>query len=731
MSGYYDRLQGTNRLLRIRRLRNAVYVGLLVLGIVIAFFRMQEQGASLKPFFFPIDGVLEIALIIGLGAALIGLVFRYLEVNHVPRDKQKYLMAKSSMVRSFRTAGFAIGIAILLMLAITPSAASTLFADPPQVVALRPSMTEFVNFTSPDPLGLSFVTHAVVSVTSGQALVTVSRNNVPIRSLSLNATSYTFDIEPTMWASRANWALILRNSQATNTSVIFILQKGIVPTVFSTLPFLLFLYGGVEMGWWFALRPVRDRTKVAAEEAAAELDEGERIYDPNAPIASHPTPSPNTEMALNFAAAPVAPPVKTAPPPAPAATARASPAEPPRIEPTQVAPPRPAPAPRPPVRPPDTAGSLATKASGLVTAGAYEPALTAFNEALRIDPTHVGALRGRADSLARLNRKPEALETYQRILARDPRNIEALRWVSRQLAEDRRWRDCLESVDALLRIRPNESAALEMRGDALTNLGRRPEALAAYEASAALDESNENVRQKIEEVRVDVPSLLSRALIASASGNYPQALILFDDILEVEPSNVNALIGKAVAYRRSGKPQEALNCLDLVLGVQHNNASALLNRGNIMIEEGDLEGALDSFDRLTQLYPMDEEAWAAQGDVLVKMGRNEDALRAYTEAQKLSPGDEGIQRHILELEAAKGVAADILQELLRVKGVGQTRAKALVDAGFHTPEDIASASPKDLTVVKGITRKIAEELIEHFRNGLSETTEPAPEQVLK
>src|SRR5439155_4866358 len=118
-----------------------------------------------------------------------------------------------------------------------------------------------------------------------------------------------------------------------------------------------------------------------------------------------------------------------------------------------------------------------------------------------------------------------------------------------------------------------------MKGDALTNLGRRPEALAAYEAAAAIDPKDDNLRQKIEEVRVDVPGLLSRALIASASGNYPQALNLFDDILEVEPSNVNALIGKAVAYRRSGKPQEAVNCLDLVLGVQPNNASALLNRG--------------------------------------------------------------------------------------------------------------------------------------------------------
>ena len=160
-------------------------------------------------------------------------------------------------------------------------------------------------------------------------------------------------------------------------------------------------------------------------------------------------------------------------------------------------------------------------------------------------------------------------------------------------------------------------------------------------------------RQQVEDVRVDVPGLLSRALIASASGNYTAALNLFDDILEVEPSNVNALIGKAVAYRRSGKPHEALNCLDLVLGVQPGNASALLNRGHILLEQGQTESALEAFDRLTQLYPNDEEAWATQGEVLLRMGREDDAANAFTEALKLSPADERIQQRILELEAVR------------------------------------------------------------------------------
>ncbi|MEK6988154.1 MAG: tetratricopeptide repeat protein, partial [Candidatus Thermoplasmatota archaeon] len=101
--------------------------------------------------------------------------------------------------------------------------------------------------------------------------------------------------------------------------------------------------------------------------------------------------------------------------------------------------------------------------------------------------------------------------------------------------------------------------------------------------------------------RGEVPGLLRRAFAASTSGNYPQALTLFDEVLEIEASNVAALLGKAVALRRSRKPREALAGLDLVLRIQPNNAAALLNRGRILQERGDLQGALETFNRLVAI----------------------------------------------------------------------------------------------------------------------------------
>src|SRR5713101_33541 len=602
MSGYHDRLQGTDRLLRIRRIRKAIFAGLFALGILLIFVGLEEESSRLKSFFLPVIGILEIALIMGLPASIIGLFLRNLEIRHALRDNQRFLMAKSSMTRAVRTAAFAIGLAIALLLAITPALATTLFSDPLQVVSLKPNGSEVVTFTSPDALGLTFVTYATVGVTNGSASVAVKRDNVTV---SANQTltagqRVVLTIEPSMWAEYANWSLVFLNLRNVPTLVTFDLQKGIIPTLFTTVPVLVFLYGATQIGWWFVLRPIRDRTKATSLRSAAEIDSGERMYDPSAPIPDAPPTARPVPMKSSFVEPP--PPARSTPPPPPVPAPVIQGSTPPIQTPT---PPVPRPMPRAPIREPETAETLVRKAAALVATGNYEAALVGFVEALRLDGDYLLALQGKARCQERLNQHAGALETYRRILAKDRRNVDSLRAVARLHMEQRHWRECLESVEDLLRLRPNEAAALQMKGDALTNLGRRPEALAAYEAAATVDPSDANLRQKIEEVRVDVPGLLSRALIASASGKYTAALNLFDDILEVEPSNVNALIGKAVAYRRSGKPQEALNCLDLVLGVQPNNASAMLNRGNILQELGDLEAAVDAYDHLTQLYPND------------------------------------------------------------------------------------------------------------------------------
>ena len=89
MSGYQQRIQGADRLLRIRRMRRAVYAALLVLTALLMYARILAEGASLKPIFVPLDGLLEIGLIMGLVGTILGVYLRNLEIERAQRDSQR------------------------------------------------------------------------------------------------------------------------------------------------------------------------------------------------------------------------------------------------------------------------------------------------------------------------------------------------------------------------------------------------------------------------------------------------------------------------------------------------------------------------------------------------------------------------------------------------------------------------------------------------------------------
>src|SRR5207247_2343035 len=180
-------------------------------------------------------------------------------------------------------------------------------------------------------------------------------------------------------------------------------------------------YGATQVGWWVVLRPIRDRTKELSLRSAAQIDSGERVYDPSAPLPAAPPLARSEPMTSSFVDPPPPPP-SAPPPPVPGPVMRAAKPESPR------------PAPRAPVREPETADSLVRKAGALVATGTYEAALDGFEEALRLDSTNVPALQGKAACHERLNQRSEALETClnrererklpagPRPLRRDPRD---------------------------------------------------------------------------------------------------------------------------------------------------------------------------------------------------------------------------------------------------------------------------------------------------------------------
>src|SRR6267143_6475925 len=722
---YKDRLEGGFQFSLIRRFKAWTGAGLILATSGLVAVSLAEAGATARPLYFPVEAFLPALLVMFLIGLILEMFFRTLSIKYAKKDGQRYLMVQGSISRAKLTIAICVIIAEILLAPATRGAADASAAPPATRYTLGGNAQWTFRFDNQDGLGITryntFVTTLLTS--SGKLRVEVVRGTTPVgNTVTLvnvgNSVNVAVDL-----GGIYSYAITFTNLQSLQVTFSYLLDGHVFPGLFAFVPGVAIVLAIACLAFIFYLRPRREKFKQAAiysGEFKTRIDSGERLY------------SEYTKISPEFArAVPAGNPGPVSPAPAPAV----SPYVPPYVPPPAVANPVPrAPvlpvaarvipsSPSPPIVPPPrmpTPSELFAEGASLFSEGEYELAVQKFNEVRRLDPRHTRALLGKGEALLRLGRANDALATYDEILRHDRGNLDALLGTAAAYGADHRWRDVIDLADTFLAMRPGDPEMLVLRGDAQLALGKRREAQISYEAALMKRPGDPSIQSRIAAAQVDIAGIQSRALIASASGNLDQAIALFDEVLKVEPDNSNSLVGKSVALRRAGRIDDALACLNSVLTRQPGHGGALLNKGRILEERGDLDDALEAYDKLIELNPGDADAWVAQGDVLAKMGRDGDARKSYAEALRLSPSDEDMQGKITSLEAARAEESALLRELFQIKGVGPAKAKALRDAGFRTAEDFQKASEDDLMKIRGVTRKVAADILKHFGSGPSE-----------
>jgi tetratricopeptide (TPR) repeat protein len=150
------------------------------------------------------------------------------------------------------------------------------------------------------------------------------------------------------------------------------------------------------------------------------------------------------------------------------------------------------------------------------------------------------------------------------------------------------------SYDKALEQEPNNTVLWNNKGKALANLGRIEDAISCFDKSLAIDTSN--------------PESLNLKAIAFSQGlnKYDEAIAIFDQILQANPSYFDAWIGKGMA----------------------------------LANEGSLSGSLECFEKATQIKPGDPSGWNNKGVVLRKMERYQDALTCFNKALTIDSSHE-------------------------------------------------------------------------------------------
>ena len=726
MKPYQEMLEGGYHLVRIRNLKRAILVFVLMLTIVGWGFIWWSGGAGLKPLYAPLDAILPWIMIMLLAILVSSVAFRNLEIKYAKRDGQKYLMANNSQKRAVWTIIIAAILMVVLLLPPTSSFVSSEFSQK-KVGRIDAGATLMVSdFSNQDFLGLTKVDWYKVTNTgapgSGPIRVTIMMDggqlNVQTLGFESSLGSVVYNEGDGMHIY--NMSLEAFSANPADYEIEVHVRMSTVLTLW--VPVILVFFIGVNAAWVVHLLPIKKKyasASIYSFEYDQEVDKGEQVYSKYDVRTKAEGTSDTGELPPPPEMAPDVP-----PPPVPGAEM-----------------------PPPPVdhvpwlpgggvmaregTPPEPAKEFDVfieDGSRCFTNNDLEGALKNFDSALALENSNITARLARGAVLVKLGRENEALADFDKVLAVESGNERALHSKSRLLVDLRQWGTAAKTLDAYLQLKPADVEALGWKGDVLMALGKRNDAALAYETGLNLQPDNAGMKTKLERARLDIASILSRAMVSTASGNYDGAFALYEEILRYEPSNTRALAGIAGVLRRLGKKEEAIAALDAVLAIERDNPGVLLERAKLHLEEGHLTEALDSAERFIEVSPADIRGLILKGDTLEEMDRFDEARVAYKQALTIEVDNPEVKDRLDHLDARiAGIAQGLIsRELDEVKGIGPAKIKALYEAGLKTVDDLRKATMDELILVKGISKKLAEDIVQHFKGAQVEGTPPQP-----
>ena len=203
-------------------------------------------------------------------------------------------------------------------------------------------------------------------------------------------------------------------------------------------------------------------------------------------------------------------------------------------------------------------------------------------------------------------------------------------------------------------------------------------------------------------------------ILKAESGEFSEARELFRKAADADADYATAWSNLGVVLAVGGNLDEANLALRMALGIAPRRAETLHNLGTVEFRRGNLEEARKL---LTQAIKFQEhqQTWFVMANVMDRMSLWRDAARCYKKAMELGCRNQaavsGLAKARGQLGARKkSKIAKSAKRLLKIKGVGPSRAWALAKAGYSSPAAVGSARIDDLANLPGFNRFIAKSL---------------------
>lgn len=373
----------------------------------------------------------------------------------------------------------------------------------------------------------------------------------------------------------------------------------------------------------------------------------------------------------------------------------------------------------------------ASRAHILLEQGNVEKAVEAFDRAVELAPDLVELWNAQGAALLRLGKYEEALVCFDRAIQTGPEFAEA--WCNKgtaRLSSGKPPDVSLRYFDRAMDIDPDYARAWNNKAAALYEMGRLEDALVCMDRCIEIED--------------DPLYFNNKGFLLLSQDNLDGALENLDYALELDDEYPEAWNNRGIALNRAGETVDALECFEKALAISPDFKDARRNRDAAvrMIEKKagvpDGVGPVSGDDRegihIAEELEMDEltagelkcPGCGAPGSIedrycdecgtefseekkeeakIDELGEMvaPDAGKAEKDNKKRKGPTEKAAGH----GSGKSTKERFTNELVKVPGVGFSKAGMLYDEGYDSFEKLKEASIDDLSSISGISKKLA------------------------
>lgn len=268
-------------------------------------------------------------------------------------------------------------------------------------------------------------------------------------------------------------------------------------------------------------------------------------------------------------------------------------------------------------------------AQTLYSQGRYEDAEAVLLRSVAIDPEFEQTQMLLGDTYGALGRPEDAARAHRAAILLSPDSF-AAEFLAQRVDFYRGYPDQLEQIlttyQTMMVERPDDPSIPRILGNIYSRLGQRENAVRSYRLAAERGDT-------------DVQTLLAIASEYQAMEDFNQAVGLYQQVLQIEPNNVEAHINLGYCYWRLGRLDEAVQENRLAIQLAPDDYRGHLNLVLLYRDTGRIAEAVEAAQRLPDVAPPAErgKVWTLLGDLYQAAGRPEDAVAAYEQALQASP----------------------------------------------------------------------------------------------